>query len=179
MQGAVPAHCYDASSPQRTIPSPLDDGTPNRYAQYWTNGAPPYFSNIRGAVNYVNFFNTNDWALAYWRIDQNLKPANSIGYSYTGTNFTLTVGANSQDLVFPNDTYAIFSYCVEARCFALGAQSGVGGAFDAGAEVDLRLPPYNFGDAHKGHSAQFRSTNMKRATFWNRTLIRMGLKEEL
>jgi len=45
------------------------------------NGAPCYFNASAGAGSYVNFFNTNDFALGKWQIDQNLKP--DAGYSWT------------------------------------------------------------------------------------------------
>jgi hypothetical protein len=77
--------------------------------------------------------------------------------------------------------YEIFAYGDPAWSYALGAQPNVGGVFKSGAtynQVDLGAAPYNFGSAHKGHSAQFRSDNMRRAVFWNALLIQMGLKED-
>ena len=91
MQGAVPSHSYDPTTPVRLLNSTgvnLDSGTPNRYAQYYTNGAPCYFNATVGAGTYVNFFNTNDWALdTLWEPDQDLKPDTGQGYGWDGTNF--------------------------------------------------------------------------------------------
>lgn len=73
------------------------------------------------------------------------------------------------------DTYNLFAYCVEDQCWALGAQANAGGAFVAGMQVDLDAS-FAFGNAHKGHSAQFRSTNMKRAPFWTTLSNRLGVQ---
>jgi hypothetical protein len=70
MQAAVPAHCYDATTPNRVIGLVQ----PDRYAYYYTNGALCYFSGIAGAKTFVNMFNANDFALDKWKIDQNFKP---------------------------------------------------------------------------------------------------------
>jgi hypothetical protein len=180
MQAAVGSHAYDPSAPMRTISSLSDDDTPNRYAEYYTNGAGCYFATTSGTTNYINFYNAADYALASsrWGVDQDFKPDGTMGYHYDGTNFTWGTFDNPTILTFPTDTYKIFSFCVEARCFALGAQSNVGGVFQTANEVNLNANPYSFGSEHKFHSGQFRSTNMKRAVFWNRFLIRAGLKTE-
>jgi hypothetical protein len=180
MQAAVASHAYDGSAPTRTVNFLRDDSTPNRYAHYYQSNSPPYFNGVVGAVNYINFYNTNDYALAAirWQLDQDLKPAGTIGYGYTPDNGKFYKEYYGTELVFPTDTYEIFSFCDEARCYALGAQPNVGGPFQTANQVDLSAAPFNFGAAHKGHSAQFRSTNMERAAFWNRFLIRAGLKEE-
>jgi hypothetical protein len=81
-------------------------------------------------------------------------------------------------LNFPANTYEIFAYDVPAWSYALGAQPGVGGVFKVGQtyrQIDLNAAPYDFGAAHKGHSAQFRSDNMSRAVFWNTLIDQMGL----
>jgi lysozyme family protein len=174
MQGAVASHAYDPSRPTRSL-GIADNNTPNRYAQYYTNGAPCYFNSSAGAGTYVNFFNTNDWALAalQWQLDQNIKP--DVGYGYDGTNFYYAPFLTTTYLYFPTATYTIFAYCDEARCYALGAQSGVGGVFH-GNQIELDSAPYLFGTAHKYHSGEFRSDNAQRWQFWNEFLFQMGLK---
>jgi hypothetical protein len=172
MQGAVPAHCYDTNATTRTIPYPFDSGTPNRYAHYYTDTSPNYFNGIVGAGSYINFFNTNDFALSYWQTDQNLKP--DTGFSYSGTNFF----AGGSEIDFPSATYEIFAYADEARCYALGAQLNVGGAFKVGAvynQLDLFAAPYNFGRLHVGHSLQFRLDYPQSTLFWNTLLSKMKL----
>jgi hypothetical protein len=84
-------------------------------------------------------------------------------------------------LSFPADTHEIFSFCDEARCFALGAQADIQGAFN-GFQVDLQgvwpadthPQPHGLYSAHAWHSAQFRSTNMKQADFWDTILGPQG-----
>ena len=44
------------------------------------------------------------------------------------------------------------------------------------AQPDSSGSTYNFGPAHKGHSAQFRSDNITRAVFWDTLLKQMRLK---
>jgi hypothetical protein len=174
MQGAVPAHCYDPFTPTRMIPAPFDSSTPNRYAYYYTNGAPCYFNGTAGAGSYINFYNPNDYALGYWQDDQNLKP--DMGFSYN-TSSNKFYGAG-MELHFPQNPYLIFAYCDEARCYALGAQADVGGAFlSSGGFNQLDLgATYSFGNLHKGHSAEFNSDNMNRWPFWDTSLRRMQLK---
>ncbi|HXT13787.1 MAG TPA: alpha/beta hydrolase [Candidatus Angelobacter sp.] len=176
MEAAIPSHCYDPNATQRTIPFLLDSQTPNRYAEYWTNGAPCYFDGAMGAETYVNFFNTNDYALNAWQTDQDLKPDTGLGFGYdSNTNQFLGDDLNTA-LFFPQDTYQIFAFCDEARCFALGAQPDVGGVFATSQQVDLASDPYDFSTQHKYHSGQFRSNNMARWQFWDEALIKMSLK---
>ena len=177
MQAAVPAHCYDQVADFRTILLVLDSGTPDRYANYPTNNGPCYFNASAGAGTYVNFFNANDWALAanHWQLDQDLKP--DLLYSWNGTSFF----AGGYPLYFPQDTYRIFAYCDEARCYALGAQASVGGAFNNN-EVNLQTvwppdthPKGSYKD-HVWHSAEFRSDNPSRSAFWKTILGNLGFK---
>lgn len=185
MQGAVPAHCYDNSTVNRTTSS-----VPDRHGHYWTDSSPSYFNASAGAGKYVNFQNTNDYALSKWTLDQNLKPDNGIwgiginypGYFYSSSSgFYKIVGSTTNGTIylnFPANTYEIFAYDVPAWSYALGAQPGVGGVFKVGQtyrQIDLNAAPYGFGAAHKGHSAQFRSDNMSRAVFWNTLIDQMGL----
>jgi hypothetical protein len=177
MQGAVPSHCYDPNATIRTIPYPLDSGTPNRYANYYTNGAPCYFNGTAGAGSYINFYNQQDWALSYWQDDQNLKP--QTGYGYNDTDQFYRGILTTTPLYFPANTYEIFAYADEARCFALGAQANVGGVFKVGEtyrQIELDIAPYNFGLEHKDHSGEFNSDNMSRSIFWNTALQQMNLK---
>jgi hypothetical protein len=172
----VPAHCYDPFTPTRMIPAPFDSSTPNRYAYYYTNGAPCYFNGTAGAGSYINFYNPNDYALGYWQDDQNLKPDRGFSYNTSSNKF---YGAG-RELHFPQNPYLIFAYCDEARCYALGAQADVGGAFKVGViyqQVELDIAPYNFAATHKDHSGEFNSDNMNRAIFWNVVLQQMKLKD--
>ena len=176
MQGAIAAFAYDPTTPIR---EPRLDPTDSydRYAAYWTNGAPCYFNGIQGAGTFVNFFNTNDYALTQlWEPDQNLKPQTPYHYAYVNDQFVYIF----TPLYFPQDTYNIFAYCDEARSFALGAQRDVNGAF-LGNQVELPTvwPPDelagNYG-AHVWHSAEFRSDYAQRWLFWDKVLEKFKLK---
>jgi hypothetical protein len=176
MQGAVPAHCYDASTVNRTTFS-----VPDRYAHYSTDSSPTYFNGTAGAGSYVNFYNTNDYALGWWTVDQNNKPdiAISPGYHYSSSSgFYKIIGTGTNSttyLSFPGNTYEIFAYGDPAWSYALGAQANVGGAFTTTKQVELNNAPYNFAATHKYHSGQFRSDNMSRAIFWNTVMGTMRL----
>jgi hypothetical protein len=180
MQAAVPSHCYDATTQPRSF-AIADDNTPNRYAEYPAAGNASYFATSAGSGRFVNFYNADDFALEAWETDQNLKPDNSIGYMYYppgsgAPEFQHTGSFNPRVLTFPADTHELFAFTIEARCFSLGAQVNVDGVFIPAEQVDLKAAPYEFGSAHKGHSAQFRSTNMKRHIFWQKLLERMQLQ---
>lgn len=179
MQAAIAAHAYDSTTPDRYTPY-----YPDYYGQYWPNGGLPYFTNSAGARKYVNFLNTNDWALTFpWPHNQDLKPASGFLYGSdgSGTNFYMGDGDFHTLLVLPADRYTIFSYCDPAPSLALGAQTNVGGAFLVGSsynQVELDLPPYSFGKLHLYHSGEFRSDNAQRWLFWDQALFQMGIKEE-
>ena len=193
MQAALSAHAYDTNTPIRNS----SDTTPDNYAYYWTNGAPCYFNSSQGAGTYVNFFNTNDYALesgtTAWPLDQDTKPDNSIlgypGYHYSVSSlhpngYYVQYGSSSNafyNLNFPTNTYPIFAYCDQARSYALGAQANVGGVFKTLTyhEVDLAADPISFSSAHKYHSGQFRSDDAQRWYFWDQVLFQMGLKNNL
>ena len=182
MQGAIAAHAYDPTTPVRSL-GIFDSGTPNRYAHYYTDGSPCYFNGSAGAGTYVNFFNTNDWALTVtWQADQNTKPDS--GYGYNPVPGFFYRGDETTVLTFPTNTYELFSYCDEARCYALGAQANVGGAFLTGTNYNqVPLPDVwppdllnnAYGD-HIWHSAEFRSDNPQRWQSWNAVLTKMKLK---
>lgn len=193
MQGAVPAHGYDASTPNRNTYLP-----PDCYAHYSTNGAACYFNGSAGAGTYVNFYNTNDYALSWYDVNQNWKPDSGLaspGYYYETpsglhpSGFYKIYGSIDYELSFPTYTYEIFACADPAWSFALGAQADVKGTFQLlGVPQQVNLPivwpidthpqidnkPYS---AHVWHSAQFRSDNMSRAAFWNTLLNKTGLKQ--
>jgi hypothetical protein len=181
MQGAVDSHTYDPTTPTRAV----SFSTPDRYGQYYTNGAPCYFNGSAGAGTYVNFFNTNDFALAtnIWQRDQNMKPDSGYDYSATFDRWYRLGAVSSIQLFFPQNTYEIFSYCDQAHAYALGAQPNVGGSFiSLGVTNQVSLPsvwpPDTSGgnySAHIWHSAEFRSDYPQRWLFWNEVLFQMGL----
>jgi hypothetical protein len=178
MQAAVPAGAYDLAAPFRAIPSPAADNTTEVYRFYCTfSPTRPYFSLAAGASVYINFYNPLDWALDLWIIEQNLKPADRLGFSYessTSTFFQFRGQPSERILTCPTNTFELFAYCVEGQCWALGAQANVSGVFQTVQQINLNTA-YAFGAAHKGHSAQFRSNNMKRAPFWTAFGDRLGV----
>lgn len=179
MQAAIASHAYDPTTTNRSL-GILDSFTYDRHAEYWTNGAPCYLNGVQGASHFANFFNPRDWALSWWETDQDTKP--DMGYSWVNVPndneryYYQSSPYNTRQLYFPQDTYEIFSFVTEARCYAVGAQTNVAGSFTLSAQVDLDAAPYSFGELHKGHSGEFRSTNMDRWPFWERVLFTMGLK---
>jgi pimeloyl-ACP methyl ester carboxylesterase len=182
LQGAIASHTYDSATPTRPLTLlgvNWDSGTPDRYANYYASNAPSYFNGSAGAGTYVNFFNTNDWALTtLWEPDQDFKPDNGLnypGYFYSSSSGFYKIAGSTISLNFPGDTYEIFSFCDEARSHALGAQVNVGGKF-SGNQVELDTSPYNLKNNHIFHSGEFRSDNAQRAAFWNAVLVQMKLK---
>ena len=177
MQGAVSAHAYDPNTTPYILTE--DWGAPDRYAQYYTNGAPCYFNASAGAGTYVNFFNVNDWALTNaWLLFQNSKPILDLNYSFTPPD-SYFKNSGSIQLFFPANTYELFDEIIQSRSYALGMQAGVKGAFQKGGasqQVELDAAPYNFGPQHIYHSGEFRSDNAQRWQFWNQVLIKMKLK---
>ena len=177
MQAAVDAHTYDQTTPARPITWPFAYRTPDRYGQYYTNGASCYFDGVRGAGTYVNFFNTNDWALnTTWPTDQSSKP--DMDYYYVPGSDTwyyhIYNSPTNTPLAFPQQTYMLYSYADQAHAFALGAQANVGGAF-GGNQVELDVAPYRFLSQHLYHSAEFRSDNASRWQFWDAVLGKLGI----
>ncbi len=77
-------------------------------------------------------------------------------------------------LTCPVDTFELFAYSVEDQCFALGAQTGTRGKFSPDQEVEMDTS-FGFGNKHKGHSAQFRSSYVKRAPFWNSLATKLNI----
>jgi hypothetical protein len=181
MQAAVASRAYDSNTPARSIPYFLDSDTPDRYGNYWTNGAPSYFIGSAGAGVYVNFFNTNDYALDKWQINQNLKPDS--GYDFYPISGNVLHGGNF--LYFPEDTYELFAHVIEAHCYALGAQADVHGSFQKlGTPQQANLPdiwpidPLNANyTAHLWHSAQFRADTDQAWQFWRRMITTFDLQQ--
>ncbi len=192
-QAAVSARAYD-----NTLASNATNyyslKTPDSQGNYYSNGAPSYFSGSIGAGTYVNFYNPQDYALmgdslnpfAFhpgWLIDQSLKPDE--GYTYSspttgnpsGYDYTFPSGLTyaTRNLLFTNDTYQIFAMCAQSYSLALGAQVGVGGAFKTNAQVNLNAS-FNFGNEHIQHDEEFTFDNMTTAPYWQQLLLSFGLK---
>jgi pimeloyl-ACP methyl ester carboxylesterase len=183
MQGAIPAHCYDPVTTTNSTRS-----VPDFYAYYPTGSSPSYFNSSAGAGSYVNFYNTNDYALGKWNIDQTFKPDMGLtypGYHYSSSSgFYKLLGSTIQvNLAFPTNTYEIFAFGDPAWSYALGAQANVGGVLKSGSTYQqVNLPgvwppdthPLGGYKDHVWHSAEFRSDFASRANFWNTLLGQQG-----
>jgi hypothetical protein len=154
MQAAVPAHCYDTTLADyppftgRESTSP----TPDTYRGYpgAIDGA------LRGQM--VNFFNTNDYALATGAVGG--QSVNWEGNQITfkpDTGYYVTSGTNAWKSDSPSrlltDPREIMSFAARPRSKAVGAQPGVAGVVQGG-QVDL-TGNFNFLGDKSEHSAQF------------------------
>jgi len=182
MQAAVTAHAYDPTTPIYYLLN--DSGTPDCYAHYWNSWNPCYFNASAGAGTYINFYNTNDFALNLWLVFQNSKPTLNPTYTFIPPEYYYHYLTT---LNFPGNTYEIFDKIIQARSYALGMQTNVGGVFHNASgshEVNLQSiwpadPLNNYYKAHVWHSAEFRSDNPQRWLFWDAALVQMGLKSSL
>jgi hypothetical protein len=167
-QAASVAHAYDGDD---LLTVDDNTNTPEVYADYPPTHIP-YFavdgiSNIGHAAGaIINLHNAVDHALNRpWKMNQAAKPIVYEGYFYDSLSMLwLHRGEQDPVLVFPDDTYEIYSYIAEARSNALGAESRTRGMIQA--MVNLNIAPYNYGDRDYEHSAQFRSVIMKRSSYW-------------
>ena len=160
MQAAVPAHCYDTSLPNYGVFTNAEQAyhTPDTYRGY------P--GTISAAVknHMVNFYNTNDYALAKatvgnWEQNQTiLKPNTAKGYTSDGTN-------GFKDDVLVTENREVMSFVARPRSKAVGAQPSVGGVIYVLSEVNLNV---NFGFDNKWdeHSAQFNWNIQRLNTFY-------------
>jgi hypothetical protein len=194
-QAAISAHFYDVAAPAMQYDLGLGPTMPNVYGYYWRStttsqphewareGNPSYMhmQYLNGKVGHCfNYYNENDWALTWprWQLDQQTKPDSDYGYERGGfgamRGFWRDRGLGATWLTFPGDRYEIFAWAAESYSYALGAQwvAGV-----VSRNIDLSVDPFNYGQAHKFHSGQFRGTNAARRHYWERLLIDCGLKE--
>jgi hypothetical protein len=161
MQAAVPAHCYDTNLANYGPFTSAENATTTSHTPDVYRGFP---GNIAAAVNgqIVNFFNTNDFALATgaisvlgigsvsvsWEANQkNYKPDGAWDYYSDGTNcFQLF----SRTLTDPREKMA---FVARPRSQAAGALGDVGGVV-LGGQLDLKAN-YGFDTDSHDHSAEF------------------------
>ena len=187
-QAALSSHVWDNTTPEMNFFTPA---TPNVYGYHWQSsptskphqwqpeGRPSYMApiNMPSSTVFINHYNPLDWALSFarWQLNQSLKPDQ--GYHYDNANPIDPNGLKdqfwespAQVLSFPNNRFEIFAFAAESRSFATGQQGATGGMFKIVDSVNLNGPGFEFGDKHRGHSAQFRSTIQKRWTYWTKAL---------
>jgi hypothetical protein len=164
-QGAIPAHCYDTSVPYLESLLAAETNSPTPF--YPTNGGyNGYFSSVTG--NLVNFYNTNDYALATgtfmglqanWVANQITQKPEDYGYrggqtySYAPDTF-ITYASYSFDGYYVTNAYEIMSQVARSRTSAVGAQANVAGVIDSAASLDL-VANFGFGNTRSEHSAEF------------------------
>jgi len=183
-QAAISAHMfdgrlrdYDFAKEFSTIFGGFE--TPNIYAHYWS-GTPatrPYFveTGFRGKVGRTcNFANEQDYALAWWRYNNILKPAEDMGYGYAmPLGFFRSAVIGVRWLSFPDNRDEIFSYCAESRSNALGATAFRVQGFDS--RYMLQRPPLSYNNHHYSHSRQFRSNIIDERTYWREIINHASL----
>jgi hypothetical protein len=178
-QAAVSARAYNNTIPADITNDFASVATPDSEGHYYTNGAPPYFSGISGAYNFVDFYNHEDWALDKWVIDQSTKP--DFFYYYTTPSSQYPYGyyrkplfGSGIPLFFGTNTYEMFSMAVQSYSQALGAETTIASPFSVNTPVNLEAAPYNFSSTHPGHSEQFRFDNMTTFVYWQHLLSSFG-----
>lgn len=183
-QAASVAHAYDAAGPE-TVETDASTDTPESYARYPLNQLP-YYAGMTNAVringvtlepNIVNFHNRADFALNSWLINQDTKPDAYWTYSKKVSRWERRNLGPNAPLFFPQDRYEIYAHIAEARSRALGAAERDGFVVrgQIGDQVNLFLGPFNYAGNDYEHSAEFRSTNMRRFSYWNQMLTTFGL----
>jgi hypothetical protein len=167
MEAASPAHCYDTNTSlcPGLVAEESDHPTPNTYYGYpgAINAA------LRGTM--VNFFNTNDFALAAWVGNQLLqKPESDLGYY---------IAPGVQPYFIPSilvtDPREIMAFCARPRTYAVGAQPGVHGVI-GGTEVDMHVQ-FGFGDTAADHSGQYTRSIQQVHGFYSRLLEKLDISQ--
>lgn len=115
------------------------------------------YTNITG--RFVNFFNTNDYALRWWLSDQKLSKPDGLpgarNYTSDGTNGYAIIDVGLYRLV--TDPQECRGMVARARTLAIGAQGPASGQTTQGVigeTVDLKTQ-FGFFDTRPEHSAQF------------------------
>jgi pimeloyl-ACP methyl ester carboxylesterase len=171
MQAAIPASCYDTSFSNYPplVAANESAPTPNTYQGY--PGA------VNEAVNghLMDFFNTNDYALA------------------TGTFLTFAINWEANEETFKPDEYyrtdgsncysgfveisdprEIMAFCARPLSKATGAQPNVGGVLLTSGQIDLKAN-YGFNLGSDQHSAQFNWNVQETSGFYRQLGISLGL----
>ena len=115
----------------------------------------------------VNFFNTNDAALAAWVLNEvYYKPDGRQGYF---------IVPPLQPTLFPNteisDPREVMAFVARPRSYAVGAQPGVQGVI-TGTEVDLNAE-FGFDRDVADHSGQYTRTIQQLRGFYSTLLERL------
>lgn len=176
-QAAFPAHCYDTNAPtlQKLLDAETNNPTAVQTPFYPTNGGyHGYCLPIEG--NLINFFNTNDFALASgttlgletnWEENQRTqKPEAFFGgpsYVYNPITGVTTANYPFSSSYTVTDLQEIKALVARSRSKAVGAQGGLHGVI--GSETDL-LGEFGFGNTRPEHSAQFTRPIQTAKPYW-------------
>jgi hypothetical protein len=144
----------------------------------------------------VNFYNSNDWALASpaWQFNQIAKPdypdflnAQPYLYNYDALleRFGRINAANERTLLNvgdrenPMDRYEIMAFAAESRVKSFGALDVTGPEVTESVNIRLYWPSdAGAHKAHRWHSAEFRSTIVKQRSYWEALLSPSGFAIE-
>ena len=148
-------------------------GESNTDARSWSTHSTALYAsvgNMPSQVKYVNHYNARDYALDLWRTNTSFKPNITFDYDPTISSFTTDSGFTT--LSCPTNRYRIFSYAAPSHGLATGAEpaafAGIAGSIPI--DIDIR---FGFGEKHKGHSAQFRSSIQKRWLYWTEAFLNL------
>jgi hypothetical protein len=174
MQAAVDAHCYQTDLPDYAVFTTAEASahTPDAYRGY--PGA--INQSVKGQM--VDFFNTNDYALATGTLPSYLGgfavswEANQKSYKPDTGNSYSTDGTNSLWFYYPvTDRREIMAFCARPRAKAVGALGGVGGVIH-GNEVDL-TGQFHFLGKSDEHSAEFNWSIQQVGGFYTELLAKL------
>jgi pimeloyl-ACP methyl ester carboxylesterase len=173
MQAASPAHCYDTLLPNyaRFVNKEATTPTPDSYRGY------PGAIDTAVRNNIINFFNTNDFALATGVIPNTLKEvhweANETDYKPdTGYSWNGTVASTGGYTV--TDPQELLAFVARPRSKAVGALPGVGGVIQTMGEVDLK-GSFGFDTDRSEHSAQFNWNIQRLEGFYQELITKMQI----
>jgi hypothetical protein len=125
-----------------------------------------------------NYFNKDDFALAGWEKNNQLKPDTTSGYYYEDHDGDINsykpdiinpfkgdwFHTRVSTLAFPQDTFEIFARCAQSRSYALGKEPNPVAGF---VQRNLQEAPFfPFDGWHYSHSREFRSNIVKERSFW-------------
>lgn len=188
MQAAVPAQCFDPSTPnfQPFLNEETMVPTPDVYKNY----AAGITNALRAGGKIANFFNPDDYALLFWRFNQaynaanllgngvsTMKPNAFFGYSTDGTNSVLRTNVWNQSFwsaiyggYYENgptravtNALELMPFVSRPRSLAVGAQPDVHGQIQ-GQSLNLEAQ-LGFGSSESDHSGQF-NRNIQEPPIW-------------
>jgi hypothetical protein len=181
-QAAISGDCYQSG----LKPYFTSYTTPNVRANYPQTGEP-YLTGIDKKVGKrFNYYNIGDYALRTmslfsWEANNKMRP--DIDYWYTeGDNdidtykpdlgdrfyYAIVPYINERSLLFPANTFEIFSYDAEARASAIGVLPSMDkGIFTS---FNLRNAPLRYDNQHYSHSRQFRSNIVAEWQYWSKVI---------